>query len=104
MRAGSIVIWDQKTIHGSSPNNSNNFRAAQFVKMWIRTDPLINLPSLKKRAATLKLMMFENDFKEEEINETGKQVFCLNPVAGNKTPKEEKKEKKNSGRLQGSGW
>jgi len=33
-RAGSIVIWDQRTTHGSRPNNSDRIRYAQFFKMF----------------------------------------------------------------------
>eukprot|EP01103_Thecamoeba_quadrilineata_P007845 TRINITY_DN17665_c0_g1_i1.p1 TRINITY_DN17665_c0_g1~~TRINITY_DN17665_c0_g1_i1.p1 ORF type:complete len:381 (+),score=55.37 TRINITY_DN17665_c0_g1_i1:62-1144(+) len=33
MRAGSIVVWDQRMAHGSAPNRSQQFRAAQFLKM-----------------------------------------------------------------------
>jgi len=33
-RAGSVVLWDQKTVHGSRPNESENIRYAQFVKMF----------------------------------------------------------------------
>eukprot|EP01113_Clastostelium_recurvatum_P019805 TRINITY_DN2342_c0_g1_i2.p1 TRINITY_DN2342_c0_g1~~TRINITY_DN2342_c0_g1_i2.p1 ORF type:complete len:419 (+),score=87.60 TRINITY_DN2342_c0_g1_i2:59-1258(+) len=33
-RAGSIVIWDQRVAHGSSPNSSSNPRFAQFFKVF----------------------------------------------------------------------
>jgi len=33
-RAGSAVFWDQRTVHGSRPNESENIRYAQFVKMF----------------------------------------------------------------------
>jgi hypothetical protein len=36
MRAGSLLIWDQRIVHGSVQNDSNNFRLAQFVKAFRR--------------------------------------------------------------------
>lgn len=33
MRAGSLVIWDSKQPHGNYPNDSNNFRICQYIKM-----------------------------------------------------------------------
>ena len=32
MRAGSLILWNQTTVHGAMPNASANFRAAQFVR------------------------------------------------------------------------
>eukprot|EP01112_Ceratiomyxa_fruticulosa_P020568 TRINITY_DN703_c0_g2_i2.p1 TRINITY_DN703_c0_g2~~TRINITY_DN703_c0_g2_i2.p1 ORF type:complete len:238 (-),score=46.71 TRINITY_DN703_c0_g2_i2:58-771(-) len=34
MRPGSLVIWDVRLPHGSLPNRSENFRAAQFLRMF----------------------------------------------------------------------
>ncbi|XP_065197955.1 uncharacterized protein LOC135829475 [Sycon ciliatum] len=34
MRAGSLLIWDQRVAHGSRPNNSTRARYVQFVKMF----------------------------------------------------------------------
>jgi ectoine hydroxylase-related dioxygenase (phytanoyl-CoA dioxygenase family) len=36
MRAGSLLIWDQRVVHGSAHNNSENFRIAQFIKAFRR--------------------------------------------------------------------
>eukprot|EP00117_Sycon_ciliatum_P035389 scpid72172/ scgid26841/ len=33
MRAGSMVIWDQRMAHGSAPNDSCNPRMCQFIKV-----------------------------------------------------------------------
>ena len=33
-RAGSLIIWQQTVVHGSSPNHSGRFRYAQFIKMF----------------------------------------------------------------------
>lgn len=37
MRAGSLLIWDQRVVHGSSPNHSNKIRAAQFIRAFQRS-------------------------------------------------------------------
>jgi len=37
MRAGSLLIWDQRVVHGSAHNNSGNFRVAQFIKAFRRS-------------------------------------------------------------------
>eukprot|EP00456_Euglypha_rotunda_P005478 TRINITY_DN10928_c0_g1_i3.p1 TRINITY_DN10928_c0_g1~~TRINITY_DN10928_c0_g1_i3.p1 ORF type:complete len:150 (+),score=15.27 TRINITY_DN10928_c0_g1_i3:166-615(+) len=36
-RAGSVVFWDQRTMHGSRPNESPNPRYAQFFKIFPAT-------------------------------------------------------------------
>ena len=33
---GSLLIWDQRVVHGSAHNNSGNFRIAQFIKAFRR--------------------------------------------------------------------
>merc|ERR550525_1053458 len=33
VRAGSLVIWDSKTPHGTFPNDSNRGRMIQYIKM-----------------------------------------------------------------------
>eukprot|EP00037_Helgoeca_nana_P008613 m.76649 g.76649 ORF g.76649 m.76649 type:complete len:446 (-) comp19048_c0_seq1:133-1470(-) len=37
MRAGSIVLWNQETVHGSQPNRSGAWRVAQFIKAFPTT-------------------------------------------------------------------
>jgi len=36
VRAGSLLLWDQRLVHGSVPNNSNRFRMAQFIRPFRR--------------------------------------------------------------------
>eukprot|EP01098_Paradermamoeba_levis_P014634 TRINITY_DN706_c0_g1_i1.p1 TRINITY_DN706_c0_g1~~TRINITY_DN706_c0_g1_i1.p1 ORF type:complete len:328 (-),score=63.03 TRINITY_DN706_c0_g1_i1:86-1069(-) len=74
MAAGSIALWDQTVAHGSSPNTSENYRAAQFMKMF----PATNI-SAKRRAnrakaveSLIRLAGFEN-----EVSDVGRQVFGL---------------------------
>ncbi|KAJ3056413.1 WD repeat-containing protein 26 [Rhizophlyctis rosea] len=35
-RAGSLIVWDQTLPHGSFPNKSNQFRAAQYLRLFPR--------------------------------------------------------------------
>ena len=32
LRAGSLLLWNQCTVHGTRPNDSDHFRFAQFVR------------------------------------------------------------------------
>ncbi len=34
MREGSMVVWDQRSPHGTVANNSSRIRSAQFIKMF----------------------------------------------------------------------
>ncbi len=36
MKAGSVLIWNQLTMHGTTPNESKNSRFAQFLKAFSR--------------------------------------------------------------------
>lgn len=53
MRAGSLLIWDQRVVHGSNHNDSSNFRLAQFVKAFRRSsmgETRLNYRSKRVRA------------------------------------------------------
>lgn len=73
-RAGSAVLWDQRTVHGSRPNNSSNPRYAQFFKMF----PALPLESerAKFRALKIKEKIEEVKFQPSEL---GKNLFGLEP-------------------------
>jgi len=51
MRAGSLVLWDQRTPHGSRRNFSVRPRFAQFLKLFPRR--FVNEIQLRKRAALI---------------------------------------------------
>jgi len=36
LRKGSLLVWDQRTVHGAVPNRSESFRIAQFVRGFRR--------------------------------------------------------------------
>ena len=85
MRAGSLVIWDQRTPHGSHPNNSSNSRFAQFLKVF-PAHP-IDAKRAANRAAAVREMMSKCGFGKEELTELGISMFGLEAVS--------KKKKKN---------
>merc|ERR1711975_208652 len=53
-KAGSLIIWDQRTPHGSAPNESNQFRCAQFLKVFPNTVLHAQPNRRKARRATLR--------------------------------------------------
>lgn len=73
-RAGSVIIWDQRTIHGSRANNSPNFRYAQFIKMF----PSIpkGTERRKARSEKMKKLLEESEFVPSDF---GNKVFGLEP-------------------------
>jgi len=71
-RAGSLIIWDQRTAHGSAPNNSPNARYAQFIKFFPAID--LNLPRANKRASLLKDKIEKAGFTPE-LTDLGKKLF-----------------------------
>ncbi len=58
MRLGSFLIWDQRVVHGSAQNNSDNFRIAQFIKGF-RRQP-VGKTRLCKRAKRLNAEIERN--------------------------------------------
>eukprot|EP01112_Ceratiomyxa_fruticulosa_P021297 TRINITY_DN7437_c0_g2_i1.p1 TRINITY_DN7437_c0_g2~~TRINITY_DN7437_c0_g2_i1.p1 ORF type:complete len:379 (-),score=87.38 TRINITY_DN7437_c0_g2_i1:186-1322(-) len=73
-RAGSVVIWDQRVAHGSSPNNSDKARYAQFFKIF----PSAPMNPERKEARTLKIaQMIESAGCVDQITELGKKMFGL---------------------------
>ncbi|KYQ91451.1 putative phytanoyl-CoA dioxygenase [Tieghemostelium lacteum] len=57
-RAGSLVLWDQKTAHGSTFNNSHRPRMAQFIKMFKKD--LLPKETLQRRSEQIKLKYSKN--------------------------------------------
>jgi len=52
MRAGSLLIWDQRVVHGSSPNHSHKFRVAQFIRAFRESS--VSSSRFEARSAYLK--------------------------------------------------
>lgn len=74
MRAGSLVLWDQRTPHGSVPNNSSRPRFAQFLKMFPSTP--MDETRRKNRSATISQIIRRLGF-EGEVTELGRRVFGI---------------------------
>jgi len=78
-RAGSIVIWDQRTCHGSRPNNSSHSRYAQFFRMS-RAAPF-DSERMKARAVVVSKFLKDSGVKESELTTLGAKLFGLKPWA-----------------------
>lgn len=77
-RAGSAILWDQRTMHGSQANCSLRPRFAQFVKMFPAEHPAMSSERAEKRrdAILLKLQAASID-PATEITPLGKKLFGL---------------------------
>jgi hypothetical protein len=77
-RAGSAILWDQRTMHGSRANCSLQPRFAQFVKMFPVEHPAMTLERAEKRRnAILAKLQAANIDLETEITPLGKRLFGL---------------------------
>jgi len=83
MRAGSLVVWDQRSPHGARANNSSRLRCAQFVKMS-PAEPMDQKRSLA-RASTLLSMIKSAGFNSL-LTDVGRQVFGLSTLNRQKKP------------------
>jgi ectoine hydroxylase-related dioxygenase (phytanoyl-CoA dioxygenase family) len=54
LRAGSVIVWNQKMPHGSLPNFSSRMRSAQFIKMFPRTSLMEHKERAKRRRQVIK--------------------------------------------------
>lgn len=69
-RAGSLVIWDQRLVHGSKSNNSEQFRGVQFIKMFDGS----RIPPKRAKARRLSI---QRQLKQTmiDVNDIGRTVF-----------------------------
>eukprot|EP01102_Stenamoeba_stenopodia_P014460 TRINITY_DN4804_c0_g1_i1.p1 TRINITY_DN4804_c0_g1~~TRINITY_DN4804_c0_g1_i1.p1 ORF type:complete len:378 (-),score=72.37 TRINITY_DN4804_c0_g1_i1:232-1365(-) len=74
MRQGSLVIWDQKIPHGSKPNKSSRFRAAQFLRMFPAETVV---PARAKARAAAVRNELANLPREFVVSANGMRVFGL---------------------------
>ncbi|KAL6045037.1 Phytanoyl-CoA dioxygenase [Balamuthia mandrillaris] len=73
-RAGSMVVWDQRTLHGSAPNSSDRFRGAQFIKLF----PAKQLDATAKEArAKVVARKVEEANALDDLSELGQKLFGL---------------------------
>ena len=76
-------MWDQRLPHGAVPNQSSNFRCAQFIKYF---NPGTGLPSSssrsRDRAITLRSLIETSGFLPE-LTPIGVSVFGLEEEKSN---------------------
>eukprot|EP01091_Cochliopodium_minus_P004263 TRINITY_DN1415_c0_g2_i1.p1 TRINITY_DN1415_c0_g2~~TRINITY_DN1415_c0_g2_i1.p1 ORF type:complete len:365 (-),score=100.75 TRINITY_DN1415_c0_g2_i1:483-1577(-) len=72
-RAGSLIIWQQVTPHGSAPNTSGNFRYAQFLKFFTCDD--IDEGRLQRRTQKLKEELEKAGTLKYVQTDLGKKLF-----------------------------
>eukprot|EP00004_Rigifila_ramosa_P021718 TRINITY_DN5832_c0_g1_i1.p2 TRINITY_DN5832_c0_g1~~TRINITY_DN5832_c0_g1_i1.p2 ORF type:complete len:358 (+),score=78.33 TRINITY_DN5832_c0_g1_i1:71-1075(+) len=75
MRAGSLVIWDQRLAHGSAGNRSTRARCVQFLKMFTKTD--IPPARLAARGAAVRRELARSRGALEAVSPLGRVVFGL---------------------------
>ncbi|CAF3232140.1 unnamed protein product [Rotaria socialis] len=77
-RAGSAILWDQRTMHGSRANCSARPRYAQFFKMFPVDHPAMTPERAEKRskAIMVKLQAVNID-PETDITPLGRKLFGL---------------------------
>jgi hypothetical protein len=77
-RAGSAILWDQRTMHGSRANNSLRPRFAQFFKMFPEQHPSMTpeRAEYRREAILLKLQNAEID-PTTDLTPLGQKVFGL---------------------------
>jgi len=74
MRAGSLLIWDQRVVHGSNHNNSCNFRLAQFIKAFRRAS--VSETRMQHRSDRLRAELELSDL-EHTITSSARKVLGL---------------------------
>jgi len=74
-RAGSIIIWDQMTAHGSAPNDSNTPRYAQFFKVF----PAIPMGAERRATRSKAISQRISDAGFTEMTELGKKILGVEP-------------------------
>jgi len=74
MRAGSIVLWDQRMAHGSTPNRSNQMRSAQFFRAFKKSTVSTKRGKDRKNSLIALLNKIQGPI---EMTETSLKVFDL---------------------------
>jgi hypothetical protein len=72
MRPGSLLIWDQRLIHGCTINMSDQFRYGVPIRFFYKNQ--LSKSRARDRAATVKRLIREAGF-EREVTDMGKRVF-----------------------------
>ena len=79
-RAGSAILWDQRTMHGSRANRSRYPRYAQFFKMFPAIHPAMTPDRAeRRRQAILAKLRAVNIDPETDLTMLGRKLFGLSP-------------------------
>eukprot|EP01094_Clydonella_sp_ATCC50884_P021453 TRINITY_DN472_c0_g1_i2.p1 TRINITY_DN472_c0_g1~~TRINITY_DN472_c0_g1_i2.p1 ORF type:complete len:245 (+),score=52.17 TRINITY_DN472_c0_g1_i2:669-1403(+) len=82
-RAGSAVLWDQRTLHGSKPNNSAVPRYAQFFKMVpVRYPAFTRERCERRRAAVLRACERAGIDPDGDLTSLGRRLFGIDQWDG----------------------
>ena len=77
-RAGSAILWDQRTMHGSRANCSMRPRFAQFFKMFPRQHPAMTLERAEhRRQAILSQLQNAKIDLQLDLTPLGRRLFGL---------------------------
>ena len=77
-RAGSAILWDQRTMHGSRANCSLRPRFAQFFKMFPKQHPTMTPERVEyRRKAILSKLQDAKIDPEIDLSSLGKRLFGL---------------------------
>ena len=79
IRAGSLLIWNQRLIHGSTPNMRRNMkalRAAVPIRFFHKDLLKDQKERAKSRAATISRELRRNGF-QDDLSDLGRSVFGL---------------------------
>lgn len=80
-RAGSAILWDQRTLHGSRANASRRPRFAQFFKMFPAEHPSMTpeRAELRGKAILRKLSGAQID-PDTDLTPLGKKIFGIENI------------------------
>ena len=91
MREGSVLIWNQTMMHGTSPNYSSRHRLAQFMKVFSRSQTygagsnehvVKSYSRLHRRSVELDSLMRKSGARQLVSNAIGKFVFGIDTLDG----------------------
>jgi ectoine hydroxylase-related dioxygenase (phytanoyl-CoA dioxygenase family) len=74
MRAGSLLIWDQRIVHGAAHNDSSNFRLAQFIKAFRRSPISDTRLSLRSKRIEAELSL---NSSTEQITSAARRLLGI---------------------------
>jgi len=74
-RAGSAVLWDQRTVHGSRANDSSRPRFAQFLKFFPAR--YCAAERWAKRKDAVDAAVKKSGWNLRELTPLGRRVLCL---------------------------